>query len=178
MPVTINGTSGITTPGLDASGTNKFATTIGVGGATPAASGSGITFPATQSASTDANTLDDYEEGTYTPVPNPGSGAITSYTSSGKYTKIGNVVTVFASVVLTNVGTASGQLQITLPFNPSYSAGTDQPAAPIRESVATGTIYFGIISTSSNKISVQNSTNGGIAWTNGYAYSIQITYFV
>ncbi len=34
-----------------------YATTIGVGGATPSTSGAGITFPATQSASTDANTL-------------------------------------------------------------------------------------------------------------------------
>jgi hypothetical protein len=139
---------------------------------------SGVTFPATQVPSADANTLDDYEEGTYTPIPNPGSGAITSYLSSGKYTKIGNVVNVFGSVTLTTVGTAAGQLQITLPFNPNYTFGADQPATPIRESVATGTIYFGIISTSSNKVSVQNSTNGGIAWVNGYAYSFQISYFV
>jgi hypothetical protein len=41
---------------------------IGIGGATPSASGTGITFPATASASTDANTLDDYEEGTWTPT--------------------------------------------------------------------------------------------------------------
>ena len=41
--------------------TPSFATTIGVGGATAAASGAGITFPASQSASSNANTLDDYE---------------------------------------------------------------------------------------------------------------------
>jgi hypothetical protein len=40
---------------------------IGLGGATPTTSGTGITFPATASASTNANTLDDYEEGTWTP---------------------------------------------------------------------------------------------------------------
>ena len=43
----------------------KFPATIGVGNATPAASGAGISFPATASASSDANTLDDYEEGTW-----------------------------------------------------------------------------------------------------------------
>ena len=54
--------------------------------------GTGITFPATQSASTNANTLDDYEEGTFTPTD--GSGAGLSLTSlSGIYTKIGNLVT-------------------------------------------------------------------------------------
>ena len=72
-------------------GTGKFATTIGVGNATPAASGSGITFPATQSDSSDANTLDDYEEGTWTPTLGAGSLTITNAT----YTKIGVQVTLF-----------------------------------------------------------------------------------
>lgn len=40
---------------------------IGLGNSTPS-SGMGIKFPATQSASSDANTLDDYEEGTWTPT--------------------------------------------------------------------------------------------------------------
>ena len=68
--------------------TPVFATTIGVGGATPAASGAGITFPSTASASSDANTLDDYEEGTWTPVIN----GFTAPSGSGWYTKIGRQV--------------------------------------------------------------------------------------
>ena len=64
MAIVLDGTNGVTTN----SGTLISATTIGVGGATPSTSGAGITFPATQSASTDANTLDDYEEGTFTPT--------------------------------------------------------------------------------------------------------------
>jgi hypothetical protein len=107
MPVTINGTSGITTPGLDASGTNKFATTIGVGGATPSASGAGITFPATQSTSSDANTLDDYEEGTWTPTIFGGStaGTTTYNVQEGRYTKIGRQVTLNGYV---GIGSATG----------------------------------------------------------------------
>jgi hypothetical protein len=54
--------------------TPSFATTIGVGGATAAASGAGITFPATISASSNANTLDDYEEGTWTPSYSASNG--------------------------------------------------------------------------------------------------------
>ena len=65
-----------------------IATTMGVGGATPSGSGSGITFPATQSASSDANTLDDYEEGTWTPTIN----GTTMTAGSGWYTKIGRQV--------------------------------------------------------------------------------------
>jgi hypothetical protein len=87
----------------------SFPTTIGVGGATPAASGAGITFPATQSASSDANTLDDYEEGTFTPTLNSGfSVAPSGYTTqSGRYTKIGRVCYVEVEVDA-NGATANG----------------------------------------------------------------------
>jgi hypothetical protein len=93
MAVVINGTSGIT----GNTGTLISATTIGVGNATPSASGAGITFPATQSASTDANTLDDYEEGTWSPTFNSDGGTTGTQTNTlrwGRYTKIGRQVTV------------------------------------------------------------------------------------
>jgi hypothetical protein len=70
-------------------------TTIGVGNATPASSGAGITFPATQSASSNANTLDDYEEGTWTPELIGGTTAGTPVAGAGYYTKVGNLVTIF-----------------------------------------------------------------------------------
>lgn len=74
--------------------TPKSTTTIGVGNATPSASGSGISFPAIQNPSTDVNTLDDYIEGTW--VPNQGSGltVVGAFSSSGTYTKIGRQVLV------------------------------------------------------------------------------------
>ena len=54
----------------------------------------GLTFPATQVASSDVNTLDDYEEGTFTPTMTFGSTAqVVFYDRAGKYTKIGNMVT-------------------------------------------------------------------------------------
>ena len=88
-------------------GTGKFATTIGVGNATPSASGSGITFPATQSASSDANTLDDYEEGTWTPTI-MGIGGVSgqAYSSqTGVYRKIGGFVYANFDVTLSAKGT-------------------------------------------------------------------------
>ena len=96
-----------------------FSTTIGVGGATASASGSGITFPATQSASTDANTLDDYEEGTFTPtitgLSTTGTGTYTS--QNGRYVKIGRSVTVFGYIRWT-AHTGTGGIQInSLPFS-------------------------------------------------------------
>jgi hypothetical protein len=79
----------------------------------------GITFPATQSASSDANTLDDYEEGTWTPsiTGSSTSGTVTYNTRLGKYTKTGNVVT-YQCLVDWNSGTGSGSLRVSgLPFN-------------------------------------------------------------
>ena len=67
---------------------------VSVGNATPSTSGAGITFPATQSASTDANTLDDYEEGTWTPNQGSGLTVVGAFSSTGTYTKVGRVVTV------------------------------------------------------------------------------------
>jgi hypothetical protein len=118
MPVTINGTSGITTPGLDASGTNKFATTIGVGGATPSASGAGITFPATVSLSSDVNTLDDYEEGSWTPITSANVSVTYAY-----YTKIGRVVTIYGAILHT--GTITSYDTIQLPFQPITSGSAN-----------------------------------------------------
>jgi len=81
------GISGVTTDGTRLTAS----TTIAVGGATPSTSGSGITFPASQSASTNANTLDDYEEGTWTPnITSLVNLTGTPTYPSAKYTKFGN----------------------------------------------------------------------------------------
>ena len=103
---------------LNASGNVQFAKNISIGGATPTTSGFGITFPATASASTDANTLDDYEEGTWTPVATV-NGFSTSISSlTGVYTKIGRSVTVSMSVVLTTDGRPTSYSQFSgLPFS-------------------------------------------------------------
>jgi hypothetical protein len=50
-----------------------------------------VKFPATQNPSANANTLDDYEEGNWTPVPTSLT-VVGSPTYTGKYTKIGRVV--------------------------------------------------------------------------------------
>jgi hypothetical protein len=106
---------------ITATGTIKGASTISVGNATPSASGAGITFPATQSASTDANTLDDYEEGTWTPNQGTGLTVIGTYTPSGKYTKIGRSVTVIAYIAATTSVAFNNNTQLcsNLPFTPS-----------------------------------------------------------
>jgi hypothetical protein len=88
----------------------------------------GVTFPATQSASSDANTLDDYEEGTWTPAY--GSAFTGTYASNGQvgfYTKVGRLVTAYFWIQVSTVS-GSGLLSIQgFPFSSlssvNYSAG-------------------------------------------------------
>jgi len=104
---------------LATTGTMTFASTIGVGGATPAASGAGVSFPATASASTDANTLDDYEEGTWTiAVQGSSTNPTVGYNFRvGTYVKVGKNVTLNGHFRTSSVAGGSGDVLITgLPF--------------------------------------------------------------
>jgi len=121
-------TAGTTAISIDASqavtmvGRTTNPTTISVGGATPSTSGAGITFPATQSASSNANTLDDYEEGTWTPTLTGSSvsGSQTYGTRFGGYTKIGRQVSLNYFCALTAKGTISGNIYLSgYPFTSS-----------------------------------------------------------
>jgi hypothetical protein len=91
--------------------------TVVVTGTTPTLNG--ITFPATQSASADANTLDDYEEGTWTAtLTGSTTSPSTPVTASGLYTKIGRLVYVSATFSGVNTTGASGDMSVTgLPFS-------------------------------------------------------------
>ena len=115
--ININGTVGATTPTTGSFTTIKASTGAAVGGATPGAGG--VAFPATAVAVADVNTLDDYEEGTFTPVVNFGgaSSGVTYSTRVGRYTKIGNRVFVDIYIILTSKGSSTGSVTFdTLPF--------------------------------------------------------------
>jgi len=118
-----NGTAFITVPLLSAANTWSGVQTFSV---IPVLSGGGITFPATQVASADANTLDDYEEGTWTPALQFG-GAATGMTYSvqqARYTKIGRVVHVQLRIALSAKGSSTGGAKITgLPFASAQEVG-------------------------------------------------------
>ena len=128
---------------IEVGGVSKFAqlvnilkNAIPIGGTTPAAgafttlsatglitaTGGQIAFPATAVPSADANTLDDYEEGTWTPVysGSAGSKGATSYTTqSGSYTKIGRSVILHMNLVLSNNGDWTNEVGISgVPFMP------------------------------------------------------------
>jgi hypothetical protein len=110
-------TSGTQRFTVNSSGNIQTVGTISVGNATPSSSGAGITFPATQSASSDANTLDDYEEGSFSPFLTDGTN--NTVTGTGFYTKVGRVVTVqiqIYSVAYTSLTAGSLLILAGLPF--------------------------------------------------------------
>jgi len=133
-------------------------------GGTTTATGVGITFPATQSASSDANCLDDYEEGTWTPLVYIGSTQQTVGTASGSYTKIGNqVFFYFRCENITKSGTGSLNVQ-GFPFA-SISSGSLglYPTIPVRfQSINPNGSIIGLFNPGASQMNFQNlsSTSG------------------
>lgn len=124
-----------------------------------------IAFPATQNASSGANTLDDYEEGSWTPVIG-GSGGTSgqSYSArSGRYIKIGRLVIVAARILLSTKGTITGNVQIQgLPFTATNTSG----------GVAVGGLlvqYFGAMNTNWVSLTAEVSDNSTVATVYGTA---------
>ena len=161
-----SGTFTITSPN---SNTNRTLTlpdstgTVVVSGTTPSLNG--IAFPATQSASADANTLDDYEEGTWTPVVVGTSSAGTvSYSQQvGRYTKIGNRV-FFQFTVVYSGGTGTGNLRVTgLPFtNVSGTGLSSTPSMAIQNITLTAGHYVvGDVPQGNTRVDIYSQPTGG-----------------
>ena len=86
---------------------------------------SGITFPATAVAASDPNTLDDYEEGTWTPNQGGGLTVVGTFISSGRYTKIGRQLFISGQMSATTIAVAAaGIISTNLPFSTTgYGVG-------------------------------------------------------
>jgi hypothetical protein len=103
--------------------------TVVVSGTTPTLNG--ITFPATQVPSADANTLDDYEEGTWTPTFVASGATFTYDAQAGRYTKIGNIVHAACYIGTDISGGAGSVVKLTgLPFTVA-SIANYYPAASL-----------------------------------------------
>ena len=183
---TVNGTT-FNAPVVKVTSTGLIAkTTIAVGNATPSTSGAGITFPADQTilgGSTDANTLDDYEQGTWTPtvIGTTTAGTGTYSTQNGQYTKVGNMVTA-TSYVEWSAHTGTGNMQLGgLPFT-TLNAGANLGSVDIGycHNIALTasnviTAYIGGNSTQlaveqypvggGSSVSVPMDSNGGLIYT-------------
>jgi len=133
------------------SGSIATAGSVGLGTATPPNNGIGIAFPATQSASSDANTLDDYEEGTFTPDFFNNGASSTWSVKQGLYRKVGSLVTCWMNCSGTgNSGGGGGAIIFNLPFamasgQPGFFGlaatigGTGSPYEQLNSAGGTGT---------------------------------------
>jgi len=145
----------------------------------------GINFPDDASAnpSSDANTLDNYEEGTFTGVLT-GSTSGTVNSTASMYTKIGNKVTF--KLYFNNIGTGlSGNISITgLPFTSGFAQKT--PVSTFinfqsQNEHFVGFVSGGTTSISFAKIGVASQDNVNLTDTNFGAFtdlSISGTYLV
>ena len=149
--------------------------TMSTGNLVQGTAAKGINFTAnTPLAGMTSQLLNWYEEGSYTPTVTASSGSITTYSSTGKYTRIGRQVTVDIQVTLTNAGTASGALIATLPFTcgqfPAIGCG--------REDQNTGTMLQARISSGApSSVVILTYANLTIIGTSNVV-QITITYFV
>jgi hypothetical protein len=162
-----SGTAGNTITFTEALRLNTNGALVLQGGST-SATGVGIAFPATQSASSDANTLDDYEEGTWTPVV--GGSTSTSGQSYlvqvGKYTKIGRQVTVTYQLALSNKGTMTGTYAQIQGF--PFTTGTDSQTSgsiSVYNNMNTGFTFIGMYCASSNNFAYLSGGTGTVANT-------------
>jgi len=169
--ININGTVGATTPSTVVATTVQASTTMGVGGATPSASGSGISFPATQSASSDANTLDDYDE--YTASSSACTLALT-VSVVWKLTKVGKIVTLTLPPTFGTCASASSAWQYGVLLPSKYRpANTITFPVGLKDngSVVTGTMGMIYINTA-GEIRVYKSFNGTDTFTNATTIGI------
>lgn len=137
--------------------------------------GGQIAFPAVQVPSAGANTLDDYEEGTFTPTitfSTPGDLNVVYSNQTGLYTKIGRVVHWSAGITTTTFThtTASGGLQIaglpfTSVFNPpailsQWVGVTSAVATPQIVAALNGTLVnFSVMNVSAGTVASLTTTN-------------------
>jgi hypothetical protein len=149
--------------------------TINTGNIVQGTSAKGINFTANSAlAGKTSQLLNYYEEGTYTPTVTASSGAITTYSATGNYTRTGRQVTANIQVTLTNAGTASGALVATLPFTcglfPAIGCGREDQntGLMLQARIASGTPTVAAILTYANLTAIAT----------GNVVQITITYFV
>jgi len=140
--------STVTIPDTFATGTIPYATSANVLGTnanfsfdeTTLTIPGQVAFPAAQSASSGANTLDDYEEGTWTPVigGTGGQSGQVYANQAGTYAKCGQLVICQFYAELSTEGTITGNVQISgLPFNNQNVNVANQSVAFHWENLAT-----------------------------------------
>lgn len=147
-----------------------------------------IVFPATAVPDADPNTLDDYEEGTWTPDLQFGGAKvdITYAVQNGYYSKIGRLVTVTGYITLTNKGSSVGAARIYgLPFTIANLTGNYIPVTCHSDKITFADFFqaYGVLNTT--YFLLEEVTNAGVSTTladtdfaNDSEFMFAMTYFI
>ena len=149
--------------------------------------GGQIAFPATAVPSADPNTLDDYEEGTWTPAITFGGAAVgVTYDAAtgGFYTIIGNIITLVCYIELANKGTSIGAAAITaLPATVFNSSSNYAPVATWLNAVSFVNQFESRVVKGTTTINLHEITEAGVLtglsdadFVNNSIVSISVTY--
>jgi hypothetical protein len=118
--------------------------------------------------------LDDYEEGTWTPVITSSTGSFTTVNNIfGRYTKTGRQVTLIAIFTVAAIGTAGGFMTVSgVPFTTAIinSAGSSYNRSQ-------GVSSSAAIDTNGTSFTIFRFDNASPI-VNGSAYTSTLTYFV
>jgi hypothetical protein len=160
------GSVDVTTTGITITGTN------------------GIKFTATQTASADANTLDDYEEGTFTPYLTTG-GTSVAMNNGGLYTKIGRMVYVEVNSYNQDYSSLSATTRLdisSLPFPASsasqFPLGTNNTSGHSAVGEIGGGSTVASVYTSNNTIDYVSATrNSLVSGASTFSFRTSFWYF-
>ena len=129
-----------------------------------------IKFPATQNPSSDANTLDDYEKGTWTPSV---GGTATYTTQNGKYIKVGGCVSYTYDVKINAIGSGATTFLTGLPFTSNATHYGISSVVYFGSAASSLTWLGGHITPSGTQLNFDTQTAAGVSsgfaavWGNG-----------
>ena len=125
----------------------------------------GITFPATQSACADANTLDDYEEGTFTPtIVGTGTAGTGTYSVQvGRYTRVGHRVDFQINLTWSAHTGTTNMIVGGLPFTSANVTNVVSPVAIRHSNLASpaSSVVQGFVTTNATTITLESVAVAG-----------------
>jgi len=157
--------------------------TLVVTGTTPTLNG--ITFPVTAVPSADANTLDDYEEGTWTPSWNVSGGSWASSSVVATYTKIGRQVTCNMYWITSAISGSKVNSLDGLPFTSANNGARYAIAITANSIGLSGAIPVSAVTANSTSANMQFSYQSTTGWadfvtsaiSSGSTIAMTFTYF-
>jgi len=165
--------------------TNDYVDTTGKLDTTPTRGQ--IKFPATQIPSANVNTLDDYEEGEFTPIITFGDASVdmTYAVQFGLYTKIGRMVVIVGRIELSAKGTSEGSAAIgELPFVNKNVVNNRPAVALIFLNISFADAFQGYVKENTRLLILSETTNAGVRtllddtnFADNSTISFQATYF-